>query len=76
MIWLGRGITGDDTHGHVDDITRFVRPDTIVTMVEGNSKDTNYAPLQENLRRLESATDQDGRGFADRRTPYACAGHL
>jgi agmatine deiminase len=63
VIWLGRGITGDDTHGHVDDITRFVAPDTIVTMIEPDPKDTNHAPLQENLRRLQSATDQDGRPF-------------
>ena len=61
VIWLGRGIAGDDTHGHVDDITRFVAADTIVTMVEPNSNDENHAPLEENLRRLKSATDQDGR---------------
>jgi len=63
VIWLGQGITGDDTHGHIDDITRFVAPDTIVTMIEHDAKDNNYAPLQENLRRLRSATDQDGRAF-------------
>ena len=63
VIWLGQGITGDDTHGHVDDITRFVTPDTIVTVIESNSKDKNYVPLQENLRRLKSATDQDGNPF-------------
>jgi agmatine deiminase len=62
-IWLGEGCVGDDTHGHVDDITRFVAPDTIVTMIEPDPKDTNHAPLQENLRRLQSATDQDGRPF-------------
>jgi agmatine deiminase len=63
VVWLGRGITGDDTHGHVDDITRFVAVDTIVTMIETNPRDLNYAPLQENLTRLKSATDQDGRPF-------------
>jgi agmatine deiminase len=63
VIWLGRGIAGDDTHGHVDDITRFVSSDTIVTMVEPDPKDPNHAPLQENLARLKSATDQDGRPF-------------
>ena len=63
VIWLGKGITGDDTHGHVDDITRFVAPDTIVTVIEPDPKDKNYAPLQENLRRLRSATDKDGRPF-------------
>jgi len=59
-IWLGNGIAGDDTHGHVDDISRFVSPDTVVTVVEKNTSDPNYPPLQENLRRLRSATDQNG----------------
>jgi agmatine deiminase len=61
VIWLGQGIAGDDTHGHVDDITRFVAPNTIVTMIEANPTDKNHAPLQENLRRLKAATDQDGK---------------
>ena len=60
-IWLGRGILGDDTHGHVDDLARFVRKDTVVTMVEPNSKDVNHEPLRANLRRLQSARDQDGK---------------
>ena len=60
-IWLGRGIVGDDTHGHVDDLTRFVSRDTVVTMVEPDSKDVNHAPLRANLRRLQVARDQDGR---------------
>ncbi len=60
-IWLGRGIFGDDTHGHVDDLTRFVSPDTVVTMVENNPKDVNHKPLRENLRRLQSARDQCGK---------------
>ena len=60
-IWLGRGIFGDDTHGHVDDLTRFVNKDTVVTMVEPNSKDVNHAPLRANLRRMQAARDQDGR---------------
>ena len=59
-IWLGRGIVGDDTHGHVDDLSRFVDPTTVVTVVEQNPNDPNYAPLQENLNRLRRATDQDG----------------
>jgi len=63
VIWLGRGITGDDTHGHVDDISRFVARDTIVTVVETDSRDKNYEPLQENLERLKAATDQDGKAF-------------
>jgi agmatine deiminase len=60
VIWLGCGIAGDDTHGHVDDITRFVAPDTVVTAVETNPDDPNYEPLRENIRRLRAATDQDG----------------
>ncbi|HYM74479.1 MAG TPA: agmatine deiminase family protein [Candidatus Dormibacteraeota bacterium] len=60
-IWLGRGIFGDDTHGHVDDLTRFVSKGTVVTMVEPNSKDANHEPLRANLRRLQSAHDQDGK---------------
>ena len=60
-IWLGRGIVGDDTHGHVDDLARFVAKDTVVTMVEPNPKDENHAPLRANLRRLQAARDQDGK---------------
>lgn len=60
-IWLGRGIVGDDTHGHVDDLARFVNRTTVITMVEPNSKDANHAPLRANLRRLQSARDQDGK---------------
>jgi len=60
-IWLGRGIFGDDTHGHVDDLTRFVSKSTVVTMVESNTKDVNHAPLQANLRRLQAARDQEGK---------------
>jgi agmatine deiminase len=61
VIWLNRGIVGDDTHGHVDDITRFVGPSTVVTAVESNRKDENHGPLQENLERLLDARDQDGK---------------
>jgi agmatine deiminase len=60
-IWLGRGILGDDTHGHVDDLTRFVSRDTVVTMVEPDSRDVNHSPLRANLRRLQAARDQDGK---------------
>jgi len=56
VIWLGNGIVGDDTHGHVDDITRFVNADTIVTAIETNKNDENYAPLKENLKRLQKVT--------------------
>jgi agmatine deiminase len=61
VIWLGRGIQGDDTHGHVDDISRFVAADTVLTAVEPSRADANYEPLQENLRRLRAATDLQGR---------------
>ncbi|HUN88648.1 MAG TPA: agmatine deiminase family protein [Terriglobales bacterium] len=61
VIWLDRGVVGDDTHGHVDDITRFVADSTVVTVVEPNKNDLNHEPLAENLRRLKAATDQDGR---------------
>jgi len=60
VIWLERGVAGDDTHGHVDDISRFVAADTVVTVVEADPSQPNHAPLQENLRRLRAARDQDG----------------
>jgi agmatine deiminase len=52
ILWLGEGIVGDDTDGHVDDLTRFVSTDTVVTVVEEDPQDENYRPLQENLKRL------------------------
>lgn len=54
VVWLGDGIVGDDTDGHVDDITRFVAPDRVVTAVEPDARDANHAPLAENLARLEA----------------------
>ncbi|MSQ94702.1 MAG: agmatine deiminase family protein [Gemmataceae bacterium] len=57
VLWLGNGIAGDDTHGHIDDLARFVAPRTIVTVVEQSQADPNYEPLQENLRRLQALTD-------------------
>lgn len=60
VIWLGDGIEGDDTHGHVDDLTRFVAPDTVVTMIESNERSENYSALHHNLGRLHAARDQDG----------------
>ncbi len=59
-IWLDKGICGDDTHGHIDDLCRFVNPNTIITAVEENKKDENYQPLQNNLIRLKSARLEDG----------------
>ena len=60
ILWLGDGIAGDDTDGHVDDLTRFVDPTTVVTAVETDPADENYEPLQENLERLRAMRDQDG----------------
>lgn len=60
VIWLGDGIVGDDTDGHVDDITRFVATDTIVTAVEPDPSDPNHEPLRENLARLRDARQPDG----------------
>jgi agmatine deiminase len=56
ILWLGEGIEGDDTDGHVDDLARFVSERTIVTVIEENRDDPNYAPLQENLARLRAMT--------------------
>jgi len=53
VLWLGDGIVGDDTDGHIDDITRFVNEDTVVTVVETNRADENYAILQDNLKLLK-----------------------
>lgn len=61
ILWLGDGIVGDDTDGHIDDITRFVNPTTVVTVVEEDSADENYELLQENLKRLRGLRDQDGK---------------
>lgn len=59
-LWLGRGIAGDDTHGHVDDLARFVNATTVVLCQESNPRDVNYAPLQENRERLEGMRLEDG----------------
>ena len=61
VLWLPRGIAGDDTHGHIDDIARFVGPSTVVAALEDSPADPNYAPLQENFDLLRSMKDQDGR---------------
>jgi agmatine deiminase len=60
VLWLNRGASGDDTHGHVDDITRFVAEDIIVTAIEPNTADENHDPLEENLDRLRSARTRAG----------------
>ncbi|MGA2889776.1 MAG: agmatine deiminase family protein [Terracidiphilus sp.] len=63
VIWLNCGIAGDDTHGHIDDVTRFVAPTTIVTATEPDRSDSNYAPLAENLQRLKAARTIDDKHF-------------
>jgi len=86
VLWLGRGIAGDDTHGHIDDLARFVAPTVVVTVVEPNPQDENYRPLQENLERLRGMTDVKGKRlevvelpmpdpvwFAERRLPASYA---
>ncbi|HAW29991.1 MAG TPA: agmatine deiminase, partial [Planctomycetaceae bacterium] len=60
VIWLGDGIEGDDTHGHVDDICRFVNPTTVVACVESNTKDVNHRRLAQNRERLKSARLEEG----------------
>lgn len=54
VVWLGNGIAGDDTHGHIDDLARFVNENTIVTVLEGDPSEANYEPTQHNVARLRS----------------------
>ena len=63
VLWLGDGIAGDDTDGHIDDLARFVAPDTIVTVVENDPADANYKVLRDNLDRLRAMRDQNDRPF-------------
>jgi agmatine deiminase len=63
VLWLGRGIAGDDTHGHVDDIARFVNPEVIVAAVEPNRRDDNHRPLARNLTRLKRMRTLRGTPF-------------
>lgn len=60
VIWLGNGIEGDDTHGHIDDLCRFINPTTIITVVEEDINDANYKPLHDNLKRLQKAKLENG----------------
>lgn len=61
VLWLGAGIAGDDTDGHVDDLARFVAPGAVVTVVENDPRDENHAALADNLRRLRAMRDANGR---------------
>ncbi|WP_373056227.1 agmatine/peptidylarginine deiminase [Zunongwangia sp. H14] len=61
VIWMGDGITGDDTHGHIDDLCRFVNKDTVVTVVETNPEHKNYKALKDNLDRLKKAKLENGK---------------
>ncbi len=63
VLWLNRGIAGDDTHGHVDDIARFIDRNTVVAACESNREDENHEPLEENLDRLRSARTPDGKPY-------------
>ncbi|MDX6189575.1 agmatine deiminase family protein [Flavobacterium sp. Fl-318] len=89
VIWLGDGIEGDDTHGHIDDLCRFVNEDTIVTIVETDKTDSNYKALQDNLKRLQNAKLENGKSpvivalpmpkrvdFGDLRLPASYANFL
>jgi agmatine deiminase len=61
VVWLGRGIAGDDTHGHIDDVARFVAPGKVLLCREPDRKDPNWRPLEENRERLSGAHDVSGR---------------
>jgi agmatine deiminase len=69
ILWLGDGIAGDDTDGHIDDLARFTAADTIATVVEDDPADANYAPLRENLERLRAMRDAAGRPFKIEKLP-------
>jgi len=75
ILWLGDGIAGDDTDGHVDDLARFVGRDTIVTVIEHDPADANYRLLAENLDRLRAMRDQDGKPFRIETLPMPPALH-
>jgi agmatine deiminase len=69
VLWMNRGCAGDDTHGHIDDVTRFVGENTILTAVEKNTADENHLPLAENLDRLKNARNLSGGAFDVRELP-------
>jgi agmatine deiminase len=61
ILWLGDGIIGDDTDGHIDDLTRFVNSDTVVTILEENKQDENYHILRDNLKELKTLRLENGK---------------
>ncbi len=75
ILWLGEGIAGDDTDGHVDDLARFTAPDTIVTVVEEDPADANYAALRDNLTRLRAMRNLNGQPFRIEALPMPPALH-
>ena len=75
ILWLGDGIAGDDTDGHIDDLTRFVNEDTVVTVVEEDPSDENYLPLQENVELLKTMAIEDGRPLTIIELPMPKARH-
>jgi agmatine deiminase len=72
ILWLGDGIVGDDTDGHIDDITRFVNEDTVVTVIEEDSADDNYEPLKENLKLLQKMRLENGKQLSIVELPMPC----
>ena len=76
VLWLKNGIAGDDTHGHVDDLARFVNPATVVTVVESDPSDANYEPLRENLALLREMRGQDGKALRVETLPMPAPVHF
>lgn len=75
VLWLGEGIAGDDTDGHVDDLARFAAPGTVVTVVEQDPADDNYRVLNDNLKRLRAMRDARGRALRVETLPMPPARH-
>lgn len=76
VIWLGRGIAGDDTHGHVDDISRFVAPNVVITAYEPDTSEANHEPLRENFLQLKKSTDQSGKALRVVKLPMPAPVHF
>jgi agmatine deiminase len=76
VIWLGCGIAGDDTHGHVDDISRFVAPNVVVTAYEPDTSDPNHEPLRENFLQLKKSTNESGKPLRVVKLPMPASIHF